>query len=166
MTKTFLKGALVAAVAITATPALANPATATATANIVKPLEITKDDDLNFGTITMGSTLTTSDVTVAASSGATAVCDGVMLVCTDPSNPASFDVAGVGDLVADLSYDTNPTELENVDGDTVPFTLDGATTVTLTNGVGRFYAGGTITVTSATKPGVYSADFEVSADYQ
>lgn len=165
MTKTFLKGALLATVAFAATPAFAaNPETATATATIVKPLEITKASDLNFGTITMGSALVSSGVTVDAVSGAVAAC-GAALTCSGTSQPASFDVVGFGNLTADLTY-TAPTELTNVDGDTVVFALDGDDTVTLTNGVGTFYAGGTITVLAATKPGVYSADFEVSADYQ
>lgn len=165
MTKTFIKGALLAAVAFAATPALAaNPEPFTATATIVKPIEITKADDLNFGTITMGSALVSSTVSVAASDGAISAC-GAALTCSGTSKPAKFDVVGFGNLTADLTY-VGPTQLTNASGDTVDFTLDGNDTVTLTNGAGTFYAGGTITVATATAPGVYTADFEVSADYQ
>ena len=86
MTKTLFKAALAATAAtgLFASPAMAQsiePFTATAT--IVKPLELTKVSDLDFGTITMGSGLTSSDV-VVTQSGAGSTC-GANLTCTAPT---------------------------------------------------------------------------------
>ena len=164
MTKTFLKAALVAAVAggLTA-PAYAEPFTATA--NIVKPLTIAKDTDLDFGTITMGSALTSANVDVANSAAAVAVC-GTELVCSGTSNPASFTLAGVGTQSVSLTY-TAPTTLAN-SGDstkTVPFSHNGAGSIGLTDGAATLYVGGQITVASSTVPGVYSGDLTVTASY-
>jgi hypothetical protein len=169
MTKTFLKGALLAAVAVVATPALAaNPESFTANATIVKPLEISKVANLNFGTITMGSALTSASVTVDKASGAQAVC-GTNLTClaTD-SNPGEFDVAGVGTQTVSLSYGTAPTKLKLTSDatKTVDFTLDAPGSVNLVDGDGTFFVGGSITVASTTVPGTYSADLTVTASYQ
>ena len=167
-TKTFNKGALLAAVAFAATPALAaNPETFTAKAVIQKPIDITKTSDLDFGTITMGSTLSSEVVTVAATSGATASCGSSQLVCTGTSQPAAFDVTGVGTQTVTLSYGTTPvTSLTNAANDTVSFSLDAPGSVDLTDGAGTFYVGGEITVADTTKPGSYSADIDVTASYQ
>ncbi len=167
MTKTFIKGALLAAVAFSATPALAaNPETFTASAVIQKPIDITKKSDLNFGTVTMGATLVSEDVVVAASSGATAACGSAQLVCSGTSGPAGFDVTGVGSQTVSLSYGTAPTQLKTAANDTVAFQLNGPTTVALTSGAGSFNVGGKITVVAATKPGSYSANLDVTASYQ
>jgi hypothetical protein len=168
MTKTFIKGALVAAVAFAATPALAaNPETFTATAVIQKPVDITKTADLNFGTVTMGATLTSEVVTVAATSGASAVCGSSQLACSGTSSSAAFNVTGVGSQTVSLSYNTTPvTQLKTVGGDTVAFSLNGPSTVALTSGAGSFNVGGQITVVAATKPGSYSANLDVTASYQ
>jgi hypothetical protein len=167
MTKTFIKGALLAAVAFSATPALAaNPESFTATAVIQKSIDITKTKDLDFGTVTMGATLSSETVTVGATSGSTASCGSVQLVCTGTSQPAAFDVSGVGTQTVNLTYTTVPTTLKNASNDTVAITLNKPSTVALTNGAGTFYVGGQITVLSTTKPGSYSADFDVTAAYQ
>ena len=165
MTKTFLKGALVATVAIAATPALANPANFNANATIVKPLVVTKVTDLDFGSTTMNPTLSSETVSVAAASGSSAVCGSVQLTCSG-GGEASFTVAGVGTQTVDLDYGTPPTSLDDGTGNTVAFSLNAPGTVALTNGTGTFYVGGSITVVAATKPGSYTAPLTVTADYQ
>lgn len=170
MTKTFLKGALLAAVAAVATPAMAaNPETFSAKAHIDKSLEISKVSDLNFGVISMDSALSSADVTVDKAASAVAVC-GTNLTCqSGTSNPGEFTVAGVGTQTVDLDYGTSiPTTLTNTADatKTVAFVLDGASSVDLTDGAGTFYVGGKITVASSTAPGDYSADLEVTASYQ
>lgn len=168
MTKTFVKGALFAAAAtlVAATPASAAPEPFQAKANIVKPLTIQKVTDLNFGTITMEPALTSANVVVSAASGATAVCD-TNLTCdtASTSGPASFTIGGVGSQVVSLNYGTVPTVLKS-GTNTVAFTKDGQSSITLSAGAATLYVGGTITVTDSTKPGAYSADLEVSASYQ
>lgn len=165
MTKTFLKGALVATVAIAATPALANPANFNANATIVKPLVVTKVTDLNFGSTTMNPTLSSETVSVAAASGSVAVCGSVQLTCSG-GGEASFTVAGVGTQTVGLSYGTPPTTLSDGGTGTVAFALNAPASVALTDGAGTFYVGGTITVVAATKPGSYTAPLTVTANYQ
>lgn len=166
MTKTFIKGALVAAVAFAATPAFAAPTPFTAKAVIVKPLTITKNTDLDFGTTTMNPTLTSATVSVAKAASSAAVCsDLVMLTCSG-GGEASFTVNGVGSQNVDLDFGTPPTSLDDGLGHSVTFAVDTPSTVALTNGVGTFYVGGTITVASTTVDGTYTGDLEVTASYQ
>lgn len=168
MTKTFLKGALLAVAAVAATPAAANPEQFTANATIVKPLEITKVDDLNFGTITMGSALVSSNVTMDPSDSSQAQCGANLTCLQTDSKPGKFTVAGVGTQTVDLDYGTPPSTLDLVGGttETVAFTLDAPSSVGLTDGDGTFYVGGSITVASTTAPGTYQGDLEVTASYQ
>lgn len=165
MTKTLFKAALAATAAtgLFASPAMAQSVEPfTATATIVKPLELTKVSDLDFGTITMGSGLTSSDV-VVTQSGAGSTC-GANLTCTAPT-PGSFTIAGVGLQGVDISY-TAPASLDDGAGNTVAFTADAPASVTLlADGTGAFGFGGTITVDAATVDGVYSATFDVTAAY-
>ena len=169
MTKTFIKGALVAAVAFAATPAMAAPTDFTAKAVIIKPLTISKNSDLTFGTTTMNPTLTSATVSVAQASGSAAVCsDTVMLTCSG-GGEASFTVNGVGTQSVNLDFGTVPTQLDNDDGSGafVAFTADTPGTVALTDGVGTFYVGGTITVDkTTTTDGSYTANLTVTASFQ
>ena len=166
MTKTFLKGALVAAVAVAATPAFAAPTPFTATAVIQKPLAVTKVTDLDFGTTTMNPTLTSATVSVAQAASSAAVCsDNTMLTCSG-GGEASFTVAGVGTQTVDLAF-VPPATLDDGAGNSVTFTLDAPNTVDLTDGVGTFYVGGSILVSAATtQDGTYTGDLTVTASYQ
>lgn len=164
------KAALAATVAtaLVATPAFAANSDVkpfTATAKIVKPLILTKVKDLDFGTITMGNALTSSNVTV--DQAGTAPTCGANLTCSAPT-AASFTVAGVGTQTLTVSLGTPPTKLVNTLDDTksVPFTVDAPATVSLTSGSGSFGIGGLITVASGTVDGDYSATMNVTVSYQ
>ena len=164
--KTMFKAALAATVA---TGLLAAPAFAansdtkpfTATAKIVKPLTLTKVKDLDFGTITMGNSLTSSDVTV--DQAGTAPTCGANLSCTAPT-AGSFTVTGVGTQSLTVSL-TPPATLKDASNNTVALTVDAPATVALTNGSGSFGIGGKITVTSGTVEGTYSNTMDVTVSY-
>ena len=167
MTKTFFKAALAATVAtgVFAAPAMAadtEPFTATAT--IVKPIELTKVTDLDFGTITMGSGLVSSNV-VVDQAGTSPTC-GANLTCTAPT-AGSFTLLGIGLQGVDIDFTAPATLVNTADPlESIPFIADAPGSVTLlADGTGAFGFGGTITVAAATVDGVYSATFDVTASY-
>ena len=169
--KTMFKAALAATVAtgLFASPALAaNSATApfTAKAKIVKPLTLTNAGDLDFGTITMGAALSSSNVVVGRSGGTAITSCGTNLTCTAPT-AASFNVTGVA--LQTLNVTLGPvTPLVN-SGDntkTVTFSADPDPTVSLdATGAGSFDIGGSITVLAATADGDYTGTVNVTVAY-
>ena len=167
MTNYLTKAALAATVAtgLFAAPAMAaDTETFTATARIVSPLTLTKNGDLSFGTITMLSGLTSSDVTVGQVAADNAC--GANLSCTTPT-AASFDVEGSVDqeVAITLAMPNNAGLLMN-GAASVAFAADAPATVTLDSlGQASFTIGGTITVTSATTDGTYSNDIDVTVEY-
>jgi hypothetical protein len=172
MTKYFTKAALAATVAtgLLAAPAFAANNSDTglfsATATIQKPITLTKKKDLNFGTITLGSALTTSDVVVSQAGVRTCDPSATVVTCSGTPVAAAFTLLGVGGQTLDIDYGTIPATLDSAT-DSVPFTLDGPADVTLlANGTGSFNVGGTITVADTTDDGVYTADVDVTVTYQ
>ena len=165
MTKTLFKAALAATVTtgLFASPAMAQSVEPfTATAVIVKPLELTKVSDLDFGTITMGSALVSSSVTVDQA-GVAPTC-GAELTCSAPT-AGSFTIAGVGLQGLDVTV-AAPATLDDGLGNSVSFAADAPATVTLlADGSGAFGIGGSIVVDAATVDGTYSATFDVTVAY-
>ena len=169
--KTLTKAALAATVAtgLFASPALAaNTATApfTAKAKIVKPLTLTKNADLDFGTITMGAGLSSSNVVVGRTGGATTSC-GANLTCTTPT-AAAFGVTGVASQQLNITLSAVTTLVNTLDNTkNVTFSADPDTTVTLDSaGAGTFDIGGSITVLGSTVDGDYSNTVNVTVSYQ
>ena len=174
--KTLLTMAAVAALALTATPALAAPTgpaagsrNATATARIVKPLALYHVQDLNLGTILLTGTGWTGAV-VGITSGGSFSCVNVNLTCdgATTSQVARYRVTGTNNQRV---YITAPNfTLANANGGPgLLFTVDkGVGYVDLANsgntGV-EFPLGGSITVNADTPDGVYSASFNVTVDY-
>ena len=171
--KTLIKAALAATVAtgLFAAPAMAaNSDTKpfTAKAKILKPLTLTKATDLDFGTITMGAALTSSNVVVGRSGGVAVTSCGANLTCTAPV-AASFDVTGVALQQLGIALTNVPATLVHTIDATksVAFSVDPDTSVTLDSaGLGAFDIGGAITVLAATADGDYSGTVDVTVSYQ
>ena len=170
--KTLIKAALAATVAtgLFASPVLAaNTATApfTAKAKILKPLTLTKVSDLDFGTITMGAALTSSNVVAGRTGGPVSSC-GTNLTCTAPT-AAVFNVTGVALQQLNVALSNVPATLVNTADATksVAFSANPDATVTLDNlGAGSFDIGGSITVLAATADGTYNGTVDVTVSYQ
>ena len=174
MTKFLTKAALAATVAtgLFASPALAADTEAfTATARIVSPLTLTNVNDLNFGTITKlpGLPVAGQAVVVGRSGGSAATSCGANLLCTTPT-VASFNVSG--SIGQGLTVTTSAvTSLGRVGGGgSVAFAADAPGTVALAGpgvgaGTASFEIGGSITVSSATPDGSYTADVDVTVEY-
>lgn len=172
MTKFLTKAALAATVAtgLFAAPAFAaDTETFTATARIVSPLSLVKGDDLNFGTITKLPLLgAAGEDVVVGRDGAGNDC-GANLLCTAPT-VATFTVSG--SVGQELTVTTSAvTALDRVGGtESVAFVIDAPSTVDLAGpgvdaGTAAFEIGGTITVSSDTPDGSYSADVDVTVEY-
>jgi hypothetical protein len=164
-------GAVLATLAV-ATPAfaasIAATPKATARAQIVSPLQLTRKADLNFGTIVLGTLTASSTVTVGKLAGDKAVC-GANLSCSGASQPAVYNVRSTPNQV--LVIRAAASTLALVGGlttDTIDFKPDAPTTVTVpiasTSGA-DFIVGGEIAVPTTVKEGVYLGDMDVTVDY-
>ena len=172
MTKFLTKAALAATVAGTlfATPALAAPAgnaNFIAKAKIVKPVTITNNTDLDFGTVTMNPSLVLATVAVANGLASVPVCSSAQLTCLGGGSADFTLSSGVANQAITLSYNVPPTVLTHTNGSaTVPFRLNTIANVTLDSfGAGAFSVGGEIDVVTATIDGEYRATVNVVANY-
>lgn len=154
---------------VAAAPALAASANGTATVTILRPITVTKNQDLQFGTVvepTSGSATVTIDTggtrttTLDVGGGAFGVSD--------------FTVAGEGAAAVTVSVPatfaiTNQTTTGTLTVTTTGNTLNtGSQTLSGTFGAGGTLAvkvGGQITVLSTTNSGLYSGTFAVTASY-
>jgi hypothetical protein len=171
--KKFLIAAGAAALAVTATPAAAAPVAAstpaTANAHIYRPLVLTANRNLDFGTIVMGSVAAGGEnVTLTAAGGFT--CGSGNLTCTGAVTPttAQYNVQGSNNAVVRILVGAST--LSNGAGGTVAFTplAPAPASVTLTNSGApgtNFNVGGQITILPTTAEGVYSGNMDVTVDY-
>ena len=169
--KTMFKAALAATVATSlfAAPAFAansdtKPFTAKAT--IMKPLTLTNTGDLDFGTITMGAALSSSNVVVGRSGGTATTSCGANLTCSTPA-AATFSVTGVALQTLAVTLGTvSPLKNTADNTKTVSFSADPDTSVSLdSTGAGSFDIGGSITVLATTADGNYTGTVDVTVAY-
>jgi hypothetical protein len=164
--------AATAALAFTATQAVATPVSAstnaTATARILRPLQLASTQNLDLGTIIL-SGAGAFTATVGIDRNGLFDCDGSSgnVTCSGATTNAVYNVSGTNNQVVDIA--AGPVTMNGSNGGTLTLTPDFAPTVTLTNsgapGV-DFGVGGSITVADTTVDGVYTGTFAVTADYQ
>lgn len=165
MKKLLISAGALAALALS-TPALAaNSASANATVNIVSPLSLTKNTDLNFGTV-VGPFA--GEVVHVDTSG-TRTCPGT-LTCSGSASvsAASFSLTGTAGQAVVLTIPDSVTLNGSVSGTLdVDLTGDKPANPTLDgSGNASFSIGGKLTIPTGTVDGVYSSTFDVTADYQ
>ena len=166
------KFALLAAPAamMLAAPAQAAPVSATppadAQALILIPLTLSKLDDLHFGTIIPSAVSGT--VTVPANGSPATTAGGVTLVSSDPTMRARFGGAGSPNQFVFINV-TNPVTLDNGAGDTVTIlalTMDTPALIQIdATRAFIFHVGGILQVGANQPEGIYSAEFDVTAQY-
>jgi hypothetical protein len=165
--------ALAAAATLVAAPAIAAPVaadpTAKARARIVKPLTLTADRDLQFGTIVNGLAAGGTRVISVDQSGVRGGCDATVVVCSGASTSAEYTVTGTNHMTVQVA--TSATSLRNTTSggnELLPFTYDAPATVDLLNsgaaGV-QFNVGGQFTIADTTVGGDYVGDLLVTVDY-
>jgi len=168
--KSVFKAAIVSAFAaavLLCAPADAATITASAQANVVKPLTLTSLQGLDLGTITLGPG-TWSNAKVSLTQTGTFSC-GANLICTGAPMAAQFNVSGSKSNVVAISA-PNVTLTNQADATkTLVMTLSAPSTITLTNSGApgtNFSVGGSITLNSTTPDGTYSGTITITADYQ
>lgn len=163
----FAAAALGLATAPAAAAPIAPDKNAAGTALILIPLQLTKIDDLEFGTVVSSSTSGT--VTIDATTGARSVTGGVTPVASDVGQRAYFGGGGTGGQTVVITV-TNPLLLTSATGDLVDvlaLTLDGPPTRTI-HPVDRtffFGVGGIIEIDANQPEGIYQSAFDVTVDY-
>lgn len=168
MFRTPYLAALAAGTIVAATPANAQEA-ARSEALILKPLVLTKLDDLSWGTI--NATGTGDWVKIDADTGARTFSNLTMDVPSDPGKRARFASSGLNNSLVILEL-AHPSVLTNADGNTVSvqaMVLDQNNkvlrTLTPTSQVFFVGVGGTIYIAPNQDDGVYSGEFTLTATY-
>lgn len=165
-------------IALGAAAGLAVPAPALAASNtdaansqalLLLPLTLTKIDDLDFGTIVSSSSSGT--VALNATSSARTFAGGVTGVTTSAGHRAYFAGAGTGGQQVVVIV-IPPAQLTSVNGDTVDvlaMTIDnGGNPLRTIDPATRTFSvgvGGILNIAGNQPGGVYSATFQVTANY-
>lgn len=142
-------------------------ATASAQATILSPLTITKSIDLNFGNVTVGTSIGTVVLLPTSIRSATG---GVVLPSALPGTitAGKFITGGYPNATYDITLPVSVT-LTNPGGVTmevINFTSTPTTTGTLNSGgTEDIYVGATLQVGSSQAIGTYSGTFNVSVNY-
>lgn len=150
-----------------AAPAHAANNVATVQANVVKPLILTRVQDLDLGSIVLGPG-TWSNATVAISRAGTFSCTNANLTCTGATQVAKYNVSGTNNQVVRISAPNVTLVNQSDPTKTLTLVVDSPGTVTLTNSGppgSNFSLGGSITLSSSTAGGTYSGTFNVTVDY-
>ncbi|MFC7536193.1 DUF4402 domain-containing protein [Sphingomonas sp. GCM10030256] len=171
--------------ALAASVAFATPATAQtvikdtelaeARGTVLLPLSLTKNRDLDFGTVLASGTAGT--VTVDANNGTRSVggAGGVSLVALNPGGRAVFTAVGTANQSVDLTL-TPPTGnvLNGPSGAQIAVSalgLDGLGGMTATRNLGTggtllIGVGGTFDIAANQANGLYTAQFSLTAEYK
>ncbi len=148
---------------------------ATASANVIAPIQITKIADLVFGDFAPG---TGGTVTVSTSGARTATGPVLSTAGTAPS-AARFNVLGEANATFSITYsgDTELTNTTGGGGETMLLTRHSDLTGTGTiagevssgtlgaGGTGSIYVGGTLAVSATQVPGNYQGTVTVTVEY-
>ncbi len=151
-----------ALLALAATPTAAGAAqiTAAVTANVVKPVQLLKLQDMEFGTLLVGNYAGTRTVVMSRAGALTC---GADIICSGAPKQAQFNVQGTNKMVVLISVSS--AGLVN-GANTIPLAADAPASITLTNsgapGI-NFDVGGTLTVSGTIPGGLYSGTLNVTA---
>lgn len=169
--------AAAAATLVSASPAFAQVApvtdtdTAFARGVVLGAHSLKKSKDLDFGVITVDSTVGSGTISVAASAAGTRSVTGGVTALASTYSAAKFDGSAAPNETVALTM-TGPatTSLSDGAGHSIPasLTFDAAGTPRNADGTGGFtvYVGGTFSIAANQAPGVYGNDFDVTAEYQ
>lgn len=157
-----------AALAASAAPALAVTQNASVKASVIKPLTLTSRQNLDLGTITLGTGVF-SNATVGISRAGVFSCPNPNTICTGPTRVARYNVTGSNKQVIRITA-PNVTMVNQADPTkTLTLVVDSPGQVTLTSSGNPgldFSLGGSIALSSTTGSGNYVGTFRVTVDYQ
>jgi hypothetical protein len=159
----FAGPALLAAIIANAAPASAAQITATTSANIVKPVSLTKLQDMDFGTLLVANYTGTRSIVMSRAGVVTCAAD---ITCSGAPKQGRFNVQGTNRMVVMISIAS--AGLVSA-GNTIPFTPDAPASITLTNSGAPgtdVDVGGTLSVSGSIPGGLYSGTMTITAEYQ
>jgi len=155
-----------AAFMVAANPARAATSNVQVNAQVVKPLTVTWVQDLDLGTIALG-TGTFSGAVVGISRTGTFTCPA-SLVCAGPTKVATYNVTGTNGQTVRISAPDVTLVNQADSSQRLTMVVDGPGTVALPNSGNKgvdFSLGGRITLSSSTAGGLYTGTFNVTVDY-
>jgi spore coat protein U-like protein len=160
---------LLAAACVVGMPKPASAATqsASVTANAVKPLVISKLQDLDFGSVTLGPG-TWSNVIVSLSQTGAFSCTSANVLCSGVTSVAQYNVQGSNKQTVRVSAPNVTLVNQSDPSKTLTLVTNAPTTLLLTSsGIpgNDFSIGGSVTLNSATAAGTYVGTFNVTVDY-
>lgn len=151
----------------TSWPARAATVMASVTANNVKPLVISKLQDLDLGTVTLGPGVW-SNATLSLSQTDVLSCSSSNVVCSGATTVAQYNVQGSNQQTVRISAPNVTLTNQSDSSQSLTLVTDAPTTVYLTNsgapGV-NFSIGGSVAIASTTAAGTYVGTFNVTVDY-
>jgi hypothetical protein len=157
---------LVCLVAIGA-PAPAATVTAVVTANGVKPLLLTKIQDLDLGSVTLGTGVW-SNATVSLSQAGVLSCANANITCTGAATVASYNVQGSKQNTVHISAPNVALVNQSDSSQRLTLVTDAPASLVLANSGfpgSDFSIGGSVTLSSTTPAGTYVGTFNVTVDY-
>ncbi|MEO7410666.1 MAG: DUF4402 domain-containing protein [Sphingomicrobium sp.] len=161
-----LAGIALGTTSVAAAP-VSSPTPPSGRALLLIPLRLTKIDDLSFGSVIPSPVSGT--VIINSVTGARTTAGGITAVPSDVGQRAYFGGAGSPNQQVIVTV-TSPAQLTSVAGDTLTvlaLTLDGPPVRTIhpVNRTFFFGVGGIILVGADQPEGVYTSDYDVTADY-
>ncbi|HJP67993.1 MAG TPA: DUF4402 domain-containing protein [Sphingomicrobium sp.] len=169
MHRTYTLSAIISGVLMVVSGGQCGAATLTTivNANTVKPLIITKVQDLNLGTVTLGPGVW-SNVNIAVSQTGVLTCISPNVTCSGAVQAAEYEVQGSGQQTVQISAPnitlTNQSDLSQ----TLTLRTDAPASIVLKNSGlpgTNFSIGGSVTVSSSTSAGTYVGTFNVTVNY-
>ena len=148
-------------------PARAATVTAQVTANNVKPLLLTKLQDFDLGTVTLGTGVW-SNATVSLSPAGVLSCANANITCTGATMVASYNVQGSKQNTVNISVPNVTLVNQSDSSQTLTLITNAPASLVLTNSGfpgSDFSIGGSVTVSSTTAAGTYVGTFNVTVDY-
>jgi spore coat protein U-like protein len=148
-------------------PVVAATQSASVTANAVKPLVISKLQDLDFGSVTLGPG-TWSNASVSLSQSGAFSCTNANVVCSGVTTVAQYNVQGSNKQTVRISAPNVTLVNQSDPTKTLTLVTDAPATILLTSsGIPgtNFSIGGSVTLSSTTAAGTYSGTFNVTVDY-
>lgn len=172
MIKNLVRALPVICLAAAALPAAAQSASGSGSITVIRPLTVTKNRDMAFGTIVRPTSGTGSVVLTAAASTARSTTGGAVALASTTATSAQFTLDGEG---AQLVSVVIPAEFNMTSGGntltvTTSNNLTNAGAVALDGSLGGagstvFYVGGSIPIANDTATGTYNGSFTVTASY-
>jgi hypothetical protein len=150
-----------------AAPVRAATLTASVNASVNKPLVLTKVQDLDMGTVTLGTGVW-SNATVSISQAGAVSCGSANIVCTGATMAATYNVQGSKQQAVHISVPNVTLVNQSNSSQTLTLTTNAPATITLANSGfpgSNFSIGGSVTLNSTTPSGVYVGTMNVTVDY-